>query len=1021
MRDGTDSTWTESRAEGSVPAEATWHEGSAAPPSSAPTHIRYRLLEELGSGGMGRVLAAMDLRLKRIVAIKEARPGTEARLAREAEILARLEHPNIVPVHDQGRLDGGRAFYAMRRVRGQTLAEALARTGSLEERLRLVRPLLAVAEAVAYAHAARVLHRDLKPSNVLLGEFGEVQLMDWGIARSLDEATASGEEAPPSASTSSLSAALTAAGGVLGTPRYMSPEQARGEALDERSDLWSLGAMLYELICGQPPYLGNATEALAAARVGRVPPLRDRCPRAPADLCAIAERALRADRQARYPSARALARDLEAWLDGRRVEAHDYSPRELLARLVRAWRGPLLVGLVGLLALLTTGTVAVGRILAERDRALSAEEQAHAALFVAEERLASSLLGLALAAQEDENPAVAELAAARALTLGEAPEARGVLAASSPRGRPRLLESFPAPTCEQASFTADPRRIFCVDTHGSGAWAVERGEYAWRDAGGYWMAAGPNAWSSAEVVEEPGGHVRDVGSGRVLPGPHPVLAGRVIGATPAGEALVSGQGPVYLLRPGQPQAHELGRCGDGARPQVARVAGAHMVVACYDGELLRWRDGAPLPPLPSPMPTPTALAITGDRLVVGNAGGRMAVLDLRSGQRLREGDAELGPVRAIEPWGDGETFVLLADRGLGWWDARTGRLRLRLPTSDARAIAVVEGSLWVLARRVERWAAPAELPARVLYADNGLAGLAFSPDGAELLTYGGGGEIKAWRVADGRRLADWRVGSQVIKAAAVLGGGRVAAISAHGHGLNLIEGSRIDTPALMREGSFKRAIFLGDDWAVLAGYGEELRVWRLGAPEPAVDLDLGAMTVDALTLPGQREGRVLDSTGRVWRVEGDPPRAEPLFQAEGTGVMAASAHRIALATSTEIQLRDAAGSLLRTLPAVGTRGLALSPDDRWLAAGMIDGRTLIWAMAEDRPRAILRGHGARVQGVAFSPDSRTLATASWDGRARLWDLSVLDEEPERLLQEREQAWGRRLEELVEGSRLAVGE
>jgi eukaryotic-like serine/threonine-protein kinase len=251
--------------ESAVGWSATADHERFAEPESVATPVRYAVGAQIGQGGMARVYTALDRHLDRDVALKEARPGTEARLAREARVMARLDHPNIVPVHDAGRGEDGRAFYTMRLVRGRSLAATLAATPSLAGRLRYVRTVLAVAEAVAFAHSRGVVHRDLKPANILVGAFGETQVMDWGIARVLGAPTEGATDVSPPVG----DAALTAAGGVIGTPRYMSPEQARGEPVDGRADVWGLGAVLYEVLAGAPPRTGQPADVLAAAREGR--------------------------------------------------------------------------------------------------------------------------------------------------------------------------------------------------------------------------------------------------------------------------------------------------------------------------------------------------------------------------------------------------------------------------------------------------------------------------------------------------------------------------------------------------------------------------------------------------------------------------------------------------------------------------------------------------------------------------------------------------------------------------------
>ena len=256
---------------------------------------RYQLVSVLGRGGMGVVYLARDTVLDREVALKIVeRPSDDAN---EARILARLEHPGIVPVHDFGELPDGRLFYAMKRVRGDRLDRWMAPGRDLAERLGV---FLRVCEAVAFAHAQGVVHRDLKPENVMVGEFGEVLVLDWGVATT----SAATADRPFQ---------------IVGTTQYMAPEQARGGAIDHRADVFALGAMLESM--------GGTAPVLAIARKAR------------AD-----------DPAARYQDVQALAADLQRFLAGRAVEAHRERLFDRLARFVRRYRVPILLVLTYLVA-----------------------------------------------------------------------------------------------------------------------------------------------------------------------------------------------------------------------------------------------------------------------------------------------------------------------------------------------------------------------------------------------------------------------------------------------------------------------------------------------------------------------------------------------------------------------------------------------------------------------------------------------------------------------------------------------
>ncbi len=375
--------------------------GATAADTPLPTGdpARYARGDEVARGGMGRIVRADDLALGRAVAIKELTlDGGEARrrFVREALITARLQHPAIVPVYDAGRWPGGDPFYAMKLVAGRSLADVIAGARSADERLALLPAVTTAAEAVAYAHAHRVIHRDHTPGNILVGDYGETVVIDWGLAKDLTS-----DEDSPAAPGPATTSDATRVGTVMGTPSYMPPEQALGEPLDERADVYALGAILYHVLSGRPPYTGASSDAVLSAVVaGSLPtPLEELARGIAPDLAAIVRRAMAHDRDARFASAGELAAELERFQKGQLIASHHYTVGQRVRRFVRRHRATLSVAAVLVVALVVTIAVSFRRVTRERDRnrdlrVLADNRRADAERFRAEAEQRASALTL---------------------------------------------------------------------------------------------------------------------------------------------------------------------------------------------------------------------------------------------------------------------------------------------------------------------------------------------------------------------------------------------------------------------------------------------------------------------------------------------------------------------------------------------------------------------------------------------------------------------------------------------------
>jgi serine/threonine protein kinase len=317
---------------------------------------RYELVEKIGQGGMGAVYLVRDRELDRHVALKvldtsclDAQAGQ--RMAREARILARLEHPGIVPIHDSGVLPDGRFYYVMKLVRGKRLDQHVTPAMTMSERLAI---LARICDTLAFAHAHGVIHRDLKPQNVMIGAFGEVLILDWGVAKEVSRRPESSTDdtnsiGPMPASCqppleNELSAdypgQLSQAGTVVGTQGYMAPEQARGETaeIDERADIYAVGGILYFLLTGRAPEHDGPLDQATTGDIPAVLSPRQLDRNIPRPLEAVCLKALAVHREKRYTTVAELSAEVADFVAGRRVRAYPEGFLESALRLGSKYR-----------------------------------------------------------------------------------------------------------------------------------------------------------------------------------------------------------------------------------------------------------------------------------------------------------------------------------------------------------------------------------------------------------------------------------------------------------------------------------------------------------------------------------------------------------------------------------------------------------------------------------------------------------------------------------------------------------
>ncbi len=690
---------------------------AAPPPPPAPPKPRIRRVAassaryapgaEVGRGALGRVIAAVDRRLGRTVAIKQLLRSDAAgrrRFLREAVLTARLQHPGIIPVYDARLSRDGEPFYAMRLVDGQTLQDAIQARPTVDERLSLLPALVTAADAVGYAHAQGVVHRDLKPTNILLGPYGETVVIDWGLARVTGRPEVSTEPGP-----TSDDATLTGAGAILGTPAWMSPEQARGEPVDARADVYALGAVLYTLLAGHAPFTGGSG-AEVIQEVATTPPvdLGQLAPAVPADLLAVVRKAMRADPEARYPTASELSADLRRFQTGQLVAAHRYTRSDRLRRWVGRNRALVRLAVAALIALALLGSWSVARIVrAERVARARAEELALQTALATRDldpdaaRRALTQLGPAFPAWGAGRTVLADLAqrpgwlAWDGCRANDDPDGSDVGGAGVACLRDdggwqvgladgRVVASHTVERPVAIALSPDGRYVVVSGPRSAELWqigedgALSPGAPLPPPPGGRERAllVGWRA-DSAQLAVSWGGQALWVGP---VDGPRRELAAPgVINLTWGGERLLvtAIDGQVSLLEPGASAPRPLLRTGGpswrvavDARGERAALAGTERLV-----RVIRLDTGAVLAAFPFGLGIANELSFDGDELLWVGTGEELERYDVRTGARS-SWSAGLGGLSAVAASGD----LLAVGAGSGEiavWNHRTGE-RFRL-------------------------------------------------------------------------------------------------------------------------------------------------------------------------------------------------------------------------------------------------------------------------------------------------------------------------------------------------------
>jgi WD40 repeat protein/serine/threonine protein kinase len=921
------------------------------------TEERYTVVGEHARGGQARVLIAFDENVGREVALKELLPRAEggssddswrdatARFLREAELTGKLVHPGIVPVFEIGQRPDGSLYYTMQLVRGRTLSEALLGCRSLAERLGLLSHFLSICNVVAYAHSRGVIHRDLKPGNIMVGDFGEAVLLDWGLAKERGELDAAPITSPQAGA--GLPENVTREGTVVGTPGYMSPEQANGQIgeIDERSDIYGLGAVLFEILTGKPPLpaatesgtaprvraycseapselAGVAEKALAPLKTGRYQQasVRAYCSEAPPELAGVAEKALAPLKADRYQQASELAQDVTAFMTGGRVSAYVYSTSDLVKRF--AARHKLLLGAAGI-TLATILTALVLLSLAWRSEGAS--------------RSSAIALGQ-VALREGAN---------RALMQGDLLEARAKL-----RGALELGDTLEARALWRRLRTKAERFVARFSL------------------------------SAYSVSFAPDGRTLAVG----------MQNGNI-------QLLDTTTRAARVLRGAADSAFCLAHSPDGRFLAAGAVSGK-IALWDFEREEFSFLQGSAEEAL---VPRMVSFDDSGTLLATLGSGGKVVIWDL-STQTVRE-RLQMPTRNAVSASlsADGRRLAATGqDCNVMVWDLETHAPLMTL-SGPAEGVAFGHDGTFVAGGgsdgNIYLWSASSGALLRVLRGhENRIRRVAVSRDDRFLASASADGTVRLWSLPSGELLRVFPVVKSLVRDVSFSADGALLSAAAESSAWVWDISVPVEPTAPSAPSRLQNTARFAPDGAQIAGIGMDgqVRIWETASGE--LRASWSSHEASGTDICFSPDGKFVASVGYdglllIHDAASGNVRHRMVHGKPWTSVDCApdSRHVASGGFDTSFRIWDAiTGELVRAIP--GPPSLAptvvrYSPDGRMLAVGRQGGAIELWDASSGQRIRELVGHAHSPLGLAFNSSGTLLASAAYDQTLRLWSTA----------------------------------